>query len=198
MSATASCGMSFSGSRSFKSDTRQTTATNSLALDIPHVGAALKSQPVAPAGVLFAASRNGIRRILSVDDEPGILLTRQPILEKAGYGVLSAVDGEQALHFFDAHAVDLVLLDYLMPRMDGGAVAQEMKKHKPLVPVIIVSGSPVPEDTLTCVDCFIRKGEGPALLLAKVEQLLAAVSTGAIDSTRDHSGPRSLNGMGDG
>lgn len=120
---------------------------------------------------------NGTKRILSVDDEPGILFTRQAILEKEGYKVLSAVDGEHALHLFALQAVDLVLLDYLMPGMDGGAVAQEMKKRKPLVPVIMVSGSSVPEHTLTCVDCFIRKGEGPALLLEKVEQLLAACST---------------------
>jgi CheY-like chemotaxis protein len=133
-------------------------------------------QPVHPPGPSFA-SKNGIRCILSVDDEPGILLTRQAILEKEGYKVLSAVDGEQALGFFAVQAVDLVLLDYLMPRMDGGAVAQEMKKRKPLVPVIMVSGSSVPEDTLTCVDCFVRKGEGPALLLEKIERLLAMFST---------------------
>ena len=127
---------------------------------------------------------------MSVDDEPGILLTRQAILEKEGYKVLSAVDGEQALRLFAVQAVDLVLLDYLMPRMDGGAVAQEMKKRKPLVPVIMVSGSSVPEDTLTCVDCFIRKGEGPALLLEKVERLLAESQQAqsiAPETTRGHA-----------
>ena len=124
------------------------------------------------------ASKNGTRLILSVDDEPGILSTRQMLLEIAGYDVLSAADGEQALHFFAAHAVDLVLLDYVMPGMDGGVVAQEIKNRKPGVPVIIVSASPMPEETLTdCVDCFIRKGEGPALLLEKIKQLLAPVST---------------------
>ena len=73
----------------------------------------------------------GRRLILSVDDEPGILVTRQLILENAGYEVLSAADGEQALHLFRAHAVDLVLLDYVMPGMDGGVVAQEIKNAKP-------------------------------------------------------------------
>ena len=82
---------------------------------------------------------------MSVDDEPGILVTRQAILENEGYEVLSAADGEQALRLFAVQAVDLVLLDYLMPGMDGGAVAQEMKNRKPLVPVIIVSASPVEE-----------------------------------------------------
>jgi CheY-like chemotaxis protein len=125
------------------------------------------------AGFSTHTSKNGHRRILSVDDEPGILFTRQTILQNAGYEVLSAADGEQALHFFALHDVDLVLLDFLMPGMDGGLIAQTMKQHKPLVPVIIVSASPVEEDGLTCVDCFIRKGQGPAFLLDKIKQLLA-------------------------
>ena len=65
--------------------------------------------------------------ILSVDDEPSILFTRHKLLQAAGYDVLSAADGEQALHFFAMHAVDLVLLDYAMPGIDGGIVAREMK-----------------------------------------------------------------------
>jgi CheY-like chemotaxis protein len=112
--------------------------------------------------------------ILSVDDEPGILVSRQLILESEGYRVLSAADGEQALHFFEAHAVDLVLLDYVMPGINGGVVAQKIKNRNPRVPVVIVSASPVAEEqSLGCVDCFINKGEGPALLLAKIRQLLA-------------------------
>lgn len=135
----------------------------------------MQSQPM-PAGFSSPVSRNCTRRILSVDDEPGILFTRQKLLENAGYEVLSAADGEQALHFFTAHDVDLVLLDYLMPGMDGGAVAQAIKHQKPLVPVIIVSASPVEEKSLTCVDCFLRKGEGPALLLEKIRQMLNGVA----------------------
>lgn len=113
---------------------------------------------------------------MSVDDEPGILFTRQVLLQNAGYEVLSAADGEQALHFFATHNVELVLLDYLLPGVDGGVIAQAMKQHKPLVPVIIVSASPVDELGLTCVDCFIRKGQGPAFLLEKIKQFLAPLS----------------------
>ena len=135
----------------------------------------LQSQAI-PAGFSAHTSKNGVRRILSVDDEPGILFTRQKLLQNAGYEVLSAADGEQALHFFATHDVDLVLLDYLMPGMDGGFIARTMKQHKPLVPVIIVSASPVDEQGLACVDCFVRKGQGPALLLEKIKQLLTPLS----------------------
>ena len=120
-------------------------------------------------------TKNGTRVILSVDDEPGVLVSRQLILENEGYEVLSASDGEQALRMFAEQPVDLVLLDYLMPGMDGGVVAKEMKNHDSRVPIVMVSASPVEELSVGCVDCFIRKGEGPALLLAKIEHLLALV-----------------------
>ncbi len=123
-------------------------------------------------------AKNGTRLILSVDDELGILVSRQLILESAGYEVLSAADGEQALQMFAEQPVDLVLLDYVMPGMNGGVVAQKIKNDNPRVPVVIVSASPVVEErSLGCIDSFISKGEVPAVLLAKIKQLLAPVST---------------------
>ena len=104
---------------------------------------------------------NGTQLILSVDDEPAILLTREKILENAGYDVLSAGNGEQALRLFAEHPVKLVLLDFLMPGMDGGMVARQMKRAKPAVPVVLVSASPIPEEFTACVDCRIDKGDGP-------------------------------------
>ncbi len=72
--------------------------------------------------------------------------------------------------------MDLVLLDYVMPGMNGGAVAHKMKIVKPLVPVMIVSASSIEEEIPACVDCLISKGEGPGVLLEKIEQLLAKLS----------------------
>lgn len=110
--------------------------------------------------------------ILSVDDEPGLLYTRARILECQGYKVLSAANGERALEFLGTHPVDLVLLDYQMPGMDGGTVARKMKRRAPTVPIIMVSGNRVPGEALASVDCFIPKGQGPELLLAATRQFL--------------------------
>jgi DNA-binding response OmpR family regulator len=107
-----------------------------------------------------------------VDDEPGILATRQAILECEGYAVLNAADGDQALAYFETQLIDLVLLDYVMPGMSGGVVCREMKKAKPNVPVIMVSANLVDADTLKQVDHFISKGEGPRILLEKIRDLL--------------------------
>ncbi len=124
------------------------------------------------SGVTQDGSTGSPRRILSVDDEAGILYTRQLVLEAEGYEVLSAADGEQALILFARNSVDIVLLDYVMPGLDGGAVAQAMKKHRPNVPIIIVSASPILEAAHTCADCIIRKGRGPKPLIDKIKQLL--------------------------
>jgi CheY-like chemotaxis protein len=114
--------------------------------------------------------------ILSVDDEPGILLTRRLLLENAGYQVLSAADGEQALEIFSSQSVDLVLLDYVLPGRDGGSIAQDMKRCKQSVPIILVSASPMPQGALACMDCSIDKGLGPAVLLEKIAEFLTSLS----------------------
>ena len=94
--------------------------------------------------------------ILSVDDEPNLLQTREKLLQWVGYEVLSAANGEKALEIFATHPVELVLLDFRMPGMDGGVVAQQMKRRKPRVPVVMVSANQVPNEVLNCVDWGIR------------------------------------------
>ena len=101
-------------------------------------------------------------------------MTREQVLRSQGYEVLSAPDGEKALRLFAEHAIDLVLLDYSMPGTNGGVVARKMKEHRPLVPVIIVSGNRVPQEALSCAECLIAKGDGPAVLLQRIRELLAS------------------------
>lgn len=124
-------------------------------------------------------TNSGCPFILSVDDDAAVLYSRQMILQAAGYNVLSACDGKQALGFFAAVLVDLVVLDYAMPGMNGGAVARFMKARRPLVPIVLVSGLSIDDKTAAGVDCCFRKGEGaPALLLERIGQLLALRSSG--------------------
>ena len=120
----------------------------------------------------LAPATNVARIILSVDDNPLVLRTRQIVLEAAGYDVLSASNGEQALSLFDAVRVDLVLLDYSMPGIDGMHVAKQIKASRPLLPIILATGLPIADESLPCVDWIYRKGDGPSSLLAKITQLL--------------------------
>ncbi len=119
----------------------------------------------------------GTSLILSVDDEAAVLYTRQAILKDAGYEVLNAVDGEQALHMFASYSdcIDLVLVDYSLAGSDGGGVAEEMKRCKPSVPIILVSATATEQATLTCVDGRINKGQSPRVLLDEIARLLTTL-----------------------
>jgi len=121
-----------------------------------------------------ASSQDGRKLVLSVDDQLGVLYSRYKLLSAAGYAVLSATDGVQALQIFGSNQVDLVLLDFMLQGMDGGLVADAMKAHRPTVPILMVSGVEVPEDCLSKVNGFVRKAEGPDSLLKSIRELTAS------------------------
>lgn len=113
--------------------------------------------------------------VLCVDDEAVGLSVRKLILESKGYRVFTAADGPQALALFSAQPIDLVVLDYKMPGMNGDVVAERMKRQKPKVPILILSAYiDLPRETLALVDRYVTKGESPVVLLEAVAELLAA------------------------
>jgi CheY-like chemotaxis protein len=68
--------------------------------------------------------------ILCIDDEALGLQIRKAVVERAGYRVLIAVDGPTGLSLFRGNEIDGVVLDYYMPEMDGGVVAQTMRREQ--------------------------------------------------------------------
>jgi PAS domain S-box-containing protein len=117
--------------------------------------------------------------ILAVDDEHSGLYFRQLILEHAGYTVLSATGVDEALRLFLSNPVDLVVTDHLLGRQVGTEMAREMKRSKPSVPVIVLSGTSSIPQPLMDVDAFLSKNEGPEQLLELVKQLLGERSESA-------------------
>ncbi len=87
------------------------------------------------------SSKTRKKRILVVDDETEIVQILQIRLEANGYEVLSAHDGLQALEKVHAEKPDLILLDILMPRMDGGTFLHRMKELGLLgiIPIIVLT-----------------------------------------------------------
>jgi len=110
--------------------------------------------------------------ILAVDDEHSGLYFRQLILEHAGYTVLSATGIDEALRLFRSNPVDLVVTDHLLGRRVGTEMVREMKRSKPSVPVIVLSGTSSIPQPLVEVNAFLSKSEGPEQLLELVKQLL--------------------------
>ncbi len=111
--------------------------------------------------------------VLCVDYEWKFLEDRKMLLEKARSKVLVATCGAEALQQFASHRIDLVLLDYHIPGMNGDVVAEHMKAVQPDVPIALLSADDgLPEGALKWVDAFVSKSEAPANLVQIVEHLL--------------------------
>ena len=79
--------------------------------------------------------------ILLVDDEELLRAGVQEMLELEGYAVVTAPNGQQALACMAEQAIDLVITDLVMPKMDGVDFVEQLRQIWPDVPVIVVSGS---------------------------------------------------------
>jgi CheY-like chemotaxis protein len=115
----------------------------------------------------------GPKTVLCVDDEKVGLRVRKILLEGHGFKVLTASSGLQGLDLFDGNDVDLVVLDFYMPGLDGGQVAAEMRRRRPQVPIIFLSAYfSLPPAALELANAFITKGDPPDVLIQKIEQLV--------------------------
>ena len=76
--------------------------------------------------------------ILAVDDEPRVMKLLEANLKSSGYSVLTAADGEEALQIIEREMPDLVLLDLMLPKMDGYAVCRRIREFS-AVPVIMLT-----------------------------------------------------------
>jgi len=81
-----------------------------------------------------------MKKVLIVDDEQIVLNVLERILMKLGYKTEARGSGEEALAAFQEQVFDLVLLDVLMPGMDGLELAKRMRKSKPRQKIVMVSG----------------------------------------------------------
>ena len=113
------------------------------------------------------------RTVLCVDDERIGLRVRKIMLESRGYTVLTASSGNEGLELFEANHVDVVVLDYYMPGLNGGDVASEMRRRRPGVPIVFLSAYfSLPPEALELADAFITKGDPPDVLIEKLQRLI--------------------------
>lgn len=110
--------------------------------------------------------------ILCIDDNQDVLECEKAFLESVGYTVLIAPSGGQGLELASLHPVDVVIVDYSMPGMNGHEVAIEMRRLKPRAPIIMLSGAlDVPGHVLEWVDAFVTKDSLGSQLLPAIAQL---------------------------
>jgi DNA-binding response OmpR family regulator len=115
-------------------------------------------------------------RILIIEDDPSILRGLQLNLGMEGYTVRSAMDGETGLQLARTERPDLVVLDVMLPRMDGLAVVREIRRQDPDLPVLILSAKGHESDKVAGLqlgaDDYMVKPFGLKELLARIDALL--------------------------
>lgn len=118
-------------------------------------------------------------RVLIIEDETPMRTGLADVLQAEGYRVLTAADGEQGLRRAIDEKPDLVLLDIMMPRLDGFAVCAELRRLSNPVPVLMLTAKGQVEDRVTGLDAgaddYLVKPFSTDELLARVRALLRRV-----------------------
>lgn len=143
-------------------------------------------------------------RVLIVDDDRAILEGLSMLLEE-NHDTLTALDGEEALRILDREHVDIVILDMLMPVLDGAGVLRELSERESNIPVIVISAHKDLQDraqSLGAADA-IAKPFDIAMLERKIAQLLEEKKNGETDDENGstplinrHGGGSSTSGLG--
>jgi len=114
--------------------------------------------------------------ILVVDDDKNTRRLMQAVLESAGYTVATASDGEKALAVMDSEHVDLVVLDIMMPNMDGYEFTTMLRSSNNDLPILMVSAKQLPEDRkrgfLVGTDDYMTKPVDTEEMLLRIKALL--------------------------
>lgn len=114
------------------------------------------------------------RRLLCVDDDSGFQQFYKNLLGSYGYEVMVAANGRQALKLFLSRKVDAVLTDFEMPGMTGAELAARLKRLRPDLPVLLLSGSKIAQERAAkAVDAAVMKGSSVTKLVDQIESLLA-------------------------
>nr|YP_010337850.1 regulatory component of sensory transduction system [Timspurckia oligopyrenoides]UNJ17435.1 regulatory component of sensory transduction system [Timspurckia oligopyrenoides] len=130
-------------------------------------------------------------KILVVDDEPSIRRILETRLSIIGYEVVCAIDGEEALLIFRKEQPDLIVLDLMMPKLDGYGVCQELRKESD-VPIIMLTALGDVSDRITGLelgaDDYVIKPFSPKELEARIRSVLRRADKIGPNSNLPNSG----------
>ena len=127
------------------------------------------------------------KRILVVDDELNIVKFLRSNLEAEGFEVMAATDGALAINTFEKELPDLVILDIMMPKIDGFEVCRRLREWTH-TPIIMLSARGDEGDKIKCLDLgaddYITKPFGAGELIARVNAVLRRSEVGSNQPTR--------------
>lgn len=115
-------------------------------------------------------------RIMIVEDDTNTRKLMQAVLAQSGYEPVPACDGLEALSILDRRHIDLIVLDVMMPRMDGLALARELRAAKSTIPILMVTAKELPADKkqgfLAGTDDYMVKPVDEEEMLLRIAALL--------------------------
>lgn len=130
-------------------------------------------------------------KVLIVEDEIRIRFLLRDYLKKEGFEVLEASDGEEAIRVFGSTNIDLIVLDVMMPKLDGFNVCKTLRKVSS-IPIILLTAKSEEEDKLfgyeLGADDYMTKPFSPKVLVAKVKALIKRVNTPKDQNILDYNG----------
>lgn len=136
------------------------------------------------------------RTVLIVDDEPKLVEVVRQYLEHDGYRVVSAGDGREALERFRSSRPDLVVLDLMLPELDGLEVCRRLRRESD-VPIIMLTARTDEVEELVGLemgaDDYIAKPFSPRTLLARIRTVLRRADTAKADDAPLSLGPLRLD-----
>ena len=114
--------------------------------------------------------------LLVVEDDTNARKLMKAVLERAEYSVLTAVNAEEALLLLDTHHVDLIVLDIMMPGMDGYTFSSELRAAGDITPILMVTAKQLPADKrkgfLAGTDDYMTKPVDTEEMLLRIKALL--------------------------
>ena len=132
-------------------------------------------------------------KILIAEDDLYIRQGLAELLEQEGYQTLLAEDGQQALDYFNEQDVSLILLDIMMPVLDGYSVCREIRKQNEVIPIIFISAKSEEIDQVVGLelgaDDYIFKPFGTREVIARIR----AVTRRCLKQQRQNSNPEQNN-----
>ncbi|WP_210364952.1 response regulator transcription factor [Bacillus sp. REN3] len=116
------------------------------------------------------------KKVLVVDDEQSILTLLQYNLEQAGYKVVTAMDGEEGIKAAAEEKPDLMILDLMLPKLDGIEVCKQLRQQKIMVPILMLTAKDDEFDKVLGLelgaDDYMTKPFSPREVLARVKAIL--------------------------
>ncbi|MED4228473.1 response regulator transcription factor [Neobacillus cucumis] len=116
------------------------------------------------------------KKILVIDDEPSIVMLLQYNLSQAGFEVITAMDGEEGKRLAETEFPDFILLDLMLPKLDGMEVCKQLRQNKIMTPILMITAK---DDVLDRIlglelgaDDFMVKPFSPREVIARIKAIL--------------------------